>query len=268
MARDMLGTVYRWWVDTDSLPERLPHRTTLSRMTVARYALLKDNQLLDLSNAAIISICLTIDGSKRQKPNHDPTGCTYTDPRDGTVNVRLLGDTVKAGKSGASQAAYIHSSLTDAILAKADTIIYDTTSSNTGKNHGLGAELEQLLDHEMGQVECLQHVGSLAQVAFAVRLCGPTPSLHTWANTEPHTIAYLNFIAWLENGNWPAVKEGYLCLWGQKYATRQKPVFTRWEYAYIAATQARTRWQYTGALSVSKTTWSCDDPSGRQHPPA
>jgi hypothetical protein len=132
--------VWRYWIDEESKPKRLQHRTTLTRHTVARCSILKDDKLSWLMADSITSVCSLNDGSKRQKQDHGPLALTLTDTETCSVHAIVLSDSVTAGKKGNSQANHIFNSMPEAVRHKFKAMVYDTTSSNTGSKAGLRAE--------------------------------------------------------------------------------------------------------------------------------
>ena len=234
--------VWRYWIDEESKPKRLQHRTTLTRHTVARCSILKDDKLSWLMADSITSVCSLNDGSKRQKQDHGPLALTLTDTETCSVHAIVLPDSVTAGKKGNSQANHIFNSMPEAVRHKFKAMVYATTSSNTGSKAGLRAELQRKLRRKIMEMRCFQHVWSLVMVSFGIRLNGATPSLHTGSSTRPQPIAYLFFHAYVENRDAKEIKEAYELLWGKNYGTRQEPIWTRWKYVVTAAVQARSRW--------------------------
>ena len=199
-----------------------------------------------------------IDASKRKKKDHMPSGATYSrkGARGRIVDAKLLSDSVTAGKTGFSEATHLWNQLSSEARLKMDAILFDTTSSNTGKLHGLAAELERLAARDLMVIRCLLHVLSLLMVSFGTRLCGETPSLHTGSSTEPQAIALLLFLHYCENREWKDLKEAYFTLWKPhtSYAARVKPVFSRWKYVTKSSIQATKRWGKTVSMALLKTT--------------
>lgn len=235
-----------------------PHRTTLSRYAVAKTAYLKAGIQSKIDTDEVKSLAVMIDGSKRKKKDHAPSGGTYS--CGGKVEASLLSDTVTTGKTGFNQAKHMWSQLSPAGKKKLRAILFDTTSSNTGKLHGLAAELERLAERDLMLVRCQLHVLSLLMVAFGVTLCGETPSLHTLSGsgTPPNAVALLLqlFLHYLEGREWKDLKEAYFTLWTphERYCARAKPVFSRWKYVTKAAIQHRKRCGKTIAMALLKTT--------------
>ena len=215
--RPMLKDIFSWWVSEDvaDVFDGGPHRTTISRYAVAKTAVLKATVQSFIDSQYVTSICMMIDASKRKKKDHMPSGATYSrkGARGRIVDAKLLSDSVTAGKTGFSEATHLWNQLSPEARLKMDAILFDTTSSNTGKLHGLAAELERLAARDLMVIRCLLHVLSLLMVSFGTRLCGETPSLHTGSSTEPQAIALLLFLHYCENREWKDLKEAYFTLW-------------------------------------------------------
>jgi hypothetical protein len=126
---------------------RLMHRTGLSKKVRARHAILKERNLSVVHKAR--SLCAILDGSERQKQNHEPLAETHTQRngpipqtilefRDTNQAVKvvksLVSDSTKAGKSGRGQASHIVNTIGFATCVESlSAVLFDTTTSNTGE---------------------------------------------------------------------------------------------------------------------------------------
>lgn len=128
---------------------RIMNFRLIGKKAVARAAVIRDKNLERVQGAE--SICVCMDGSEREKLNHKPLAETHLerdsrDPAnlsDGKVCRSLLSDSTTAGKSGKDQAQHIVGAIgLKAAKRSSDAVLFDTTSSNTGCEHGLRAELE------------------------------------------------------------------------------------------------------------------------------
>ena len=160
---------------------RLMHRTGYSRKARARHQILKERNLGIVRKARSIAVCM--DGSECKKLGHEVLVQTHTDRAiyplthaefvaaeviDGIsgmsaeVTKSLLSDSTKAGRTGRGQAVHIVQTIgLQTCIDSLSTILFDTTSSNTGEEHGLRAELEDILDKDIMMVLCFLHVWSL-----------------------------------------------------------------------------------------------------------
>ena len=265
--RPMLRDIFAWFVTEDEVPEfKVPHRTTVSRHAVARNAVLKKEHMSALEDGEVTFITGLADGSKRDKKDHEPAAATYSSKHD--VHQVIMRDSVTGGKTGVSQAEHVFTSFSPAAQPKLGAMLYDTTSSNTGEFHGLGAELDRLTELDLMFIRCTLHVLSLLMVAFGTTLLGEAPSLHWGVNTPPHAIALMLFLRYVENREWKDLHEAYEMLWGYRFTARTQCVFSRWKYVFWAAIETRYRWGVTKAMELLKTTWLTDpNATGSEVPP-
>ena len=180
--REMLKEIWHWWLDSDSGPENLQHRTTLSRVIEARSYCTLDAIHKGLENDDVHSFTVIIDSSERDSRSHTPVIVLYSKGND--VHAKLWADTVVAGKKGKDQAVYLYNCFNDLVRPKWQSIIYDTTGSNTSKRKGLKAKAEALLERPLFEILCFLHVIALAQLDFTTTICGKVPKLQSGAQRQ------------------------------------------------------------------------------------
>ena len=271
-SRPLLFDVFKLYVSDKSKylsKLRVMDPRTVSRKAIARASILREGNLQRVRRAKSLAICM--DGSERFKWNHAILIGTNTE-RDnrssgGNVVKSLLSDSTTAGKSGKDQADHVISTLGPEGVSVLDAVLFDTTSSNTGVEHGLKAELEYALDKPIMMILCFLHVWSLVMVEFCLWLCGPMPSLRTGVHTPPHPLALLMYLYYVLSRGWPKLKEAFYCFWGCKYDAPVRPVLTRWKYMFFAAIQQTPRWGYIKAMALVKMCWLKFDTSGKHIPP-
>ena len=265
--RPVMADAFAWMVTEDEVPAfQIQHRTTVSRQAVSRAKILKTDAETLLESDEVKFISAMADASNRAKKAHTPVGATWSSKFE--VHKMAIKDSVIAGKTGKSEAQHVYESFSPLARKKLGSMVYDTTSSNTGKVHGLGAELNRLTEMDLMNTECLLHVESLPMVDFGTRLCGECPSLHWGVNTPPNAIALMLFLKYVENREWPDLREAYFTLWGERYTARSECVFSRWKYVFWASIQARHRNAVVKAMALLKTTWLTDaDATGCEVPP-
>ena len=256
-SRPMLFDVFKMHVSDKEKYEsklRVTDPRLLSKKAVARTSILRGCNMLRVGKAKCL--CVIMDGSERQKQNHEPLAETHSERDDrssgGCVIKSLLSDPTKAGKSGKDQAGHIINTLGVEGVEALEAVLFDTTSSNTGSDHGLKAELGHSLDKRIMVILCFLHVWGLVMVEFCLWLCGPMPSLRTGVHTPPHPLALLMYLHYVLSRGWPKLKEALYCFWGCKYDAPVRPVLTRWKYMFFAAIQQIPRWGCIKAMALVK----------------
>ena len=202
--KELLQTMWRWWLDEDSAPDRLQHRTTLSRIIKARSGCTLDLEHQKLNDASVTSFVALSDASERDSETNTAILVSYTG--DGEVCAILWDNSIYAGKTGADMAKYLIQSFGPHLLPKWEGVSYDTTAANTGKQTGLKAVAERELDKQLFEVLCFLHSTALAQADFTTVLCGKTPRLQSGARCPPHAVALMLFQYFLHKRDWKEMK--------------------------------------------------------------
>ena len=250
--RPMLEKVWEWWVEEATKPDRLQHRTTLSRAIVARSDVTLRQLHQKLESPEVESFCAIIDSSERSSRNHTSVAITFVMKH--LAEADFYQDSVCAGKTGKDMADFLVSIFAPSVRHKFKAIEYDTTASNTGAKAGLRVLLEGKLGWQLLEVLCIIHVGAMAMCDLCAVLFGGKPSkLKSGAKQNPEPIPLLLFLYFLHKRESTVMHEAYFVLYNQKYDMLAKAVLSRWGYVPCAARQVTERWGHIKAIGLLKT---------------